>query len=237
MRPTDDKSNIRVGQLGLVAYDHALDLQLDLRQQLLEKRNGAPPCGYLLLLEHPPVVTVGKRGDREDLSERGWLESNAIDVFEIDRGGELTYHEPGQLVVYPIFDLKRLDLGVVDLIRGIADCISDVLATFGLHGEYDADVPGVWLENTPIRRKIASVGMRVQRDVTTHGAAFNVNNHMIGFEKIVPCGMPEAPMTSLGEQLDDKSIGIPEIQRAFLTAFRERFDFPLMDGSFELRRL
>jgi lipoyl(octanoyl) transferase len=236
MRQTDRDPVIRVGQLGLVSYDRALDLQLSLRQDLLENRDTDGSPGYLLLLEHPPVVTVGKRGDREDLSDRGWLESNAVDVFEIDRGGELTYHEPGQLVIYPIFDLKRLDLGVVDLIRGIAECIADVIEPFGLQGEYDADVPGVWLESTPIRRKIASVGMRVQRDVTTHGAALNVNNVMVGFSKIIPCGMPEAPMTSLDEQFDGETVALPQIQRSFLKAFRERFDLPLSNGSFELRR-
>ncbi|RAL20063.1 lipoyl(octanoyl) transferase [Lujinxingia litoralis] len=185
---------------GLVPYGQALAWQLQLRQRLQEGR-AHHPTGYLLCLEHPPVVTLGKRGRAEDIFGLDQLRDRGTQFFKIDRGGEATYHGPGQLVVYPVVRLDALGLGVVDLIRGLANSLSRALADFGLDADYDTDHPGLWTRTTP-PRKIASVGMRVSGGVTTHGAAVNLINDLIPFSLFVPCGMPNAPVTRLLDHLD-----------------------------------
>jgi lipoate-protein ligase B len=192
-------------KLGCIPYGQALALQLRLRRALwgeLALRGAEEADGFVITLEHPPVVTLGKRGSTEHLVAPQWLREQGVELFKIDRGGEATFHAPGQLVVYPVVSLDALDVGVVDLIRGMAGCLADSLDRWGVAASYDTDHPGLWTdEETP--HKIASVGMRVSRGVTTHGAAINLSNDMTGFAQIVPCGMPGAPMTRLLDALDD----------------------------------
>ena len=184
-----------------VPYGQALALQHDLRERLLEGACAGKCAGYIIALEHPPVVTLGKRGDATALVAHERLREEGIEVFEIERGGEATYHGPGQLVLYPIVELEQLDLGVVDIVRGLADGIADIFESFGVPSSYDTDHPGVWTDGEP-RRKLASVGMRVRRGITTHGAAINLVNDMEPFSMIVPCGMPDAPMSRLANHTD-----------------------------------
>ena len=207
-----------LARLGAVPYGQALALQHRLRDRLAERR-GADPSGWVLTLEHPPTVTLGKRGKPEHLSNPQWLADRGVEIFRIDRGGEATYHGPGQLVVYPIVDLDRLGLGVVDLIRGVAGCLSEAMAEYGIAASYDLDHPGVWTDTSdldPVRRKVASVGMRVQRGVTTHGAAINLMNDMTPFTMIVPCGMPNAPMARLADLADGHEVTVDDFADRFL---------------------
>lgn len=206
---------LAVARLGEVPYAQALALQLSLRERL---QKGDPSAGWVLCLEHPPTVTLGKRGKDADLISPAFLESRGVPVFRIDRGGEVTYHGPGQLVIYPIIRLADLDLGVVDLIRGMAKCLSDTLAEFGVEAEYSVENPGVWTLETP-SRKIASVGMRISGGVSMHGAAINLTNDMTPFSWIVPCGMPEAPLVNL--QALNADVSLETFREAFLTRFGE----------------
>jgi lipoyl(octanoyl) transferase len=198
--------------LGVVPYGQALALQYALREQLRESSDDF--MGYVICLEHPPTITLGKRGKPEHLVNRHWIDEKGVEVYRVNRGGEATYHGPGQLVVYPIIKLERIDMGVVDLIRGLASSLSSTLAEFGIEAAYDPDHPGVWTTDEEPHRKIASVGMRVQGGVTTHGAAINLINDMIPFSMIVPCGMPNAPMARLVDYLDGELT---------LEDFRDRF--------------
>lgn len=209
------RPHIHVLEYGVVPYGQALALQYALRDRLIDGEVPDDRAGYLVCLEHPPVVTLGKRGERDHLLELDTLREDGVELFPIDRGGEATYHGPGQLVIYPIVELSRLDLGVVDIVHGLADCIAEAFADFDVASDYDDDHPGVWTTDETPSRKLASVGMRVRRGVTTHGAAVNLVNDMRPFSYIVPCGMPDAPMARLADYTDRTDACEP-------SAFRER---------------
>ena len=208
---------LHVHDLGLTPYSDALERQLALRAELQASEDPGF-AGHLLILEHPPVITLGKRGRESDLLvDRDWLAGRGIEVHSIDRGGEATAHEPGQLVVYPIVRLDVLGIGVVDLVRGLAATLAETIGTFGVDAEYDTDHPGLWTrEETP--RKIASVGMRVSGGVTTHGAALNVTNDLSTFRLIVPCGMPQTPLARVAEFTAD--VRVDTVVERFVPRFR-----------------
>jgi lipoyl(octanoyl) transferase len=217
-------------KLGQVPYGQALALQFALREQLRERSDEY--MGYVLCLEHPPTITLGKRGKPEHLVNRHWIGEKGVEVYRVDRGGEATYHGPGQLVIYPIVKLERLGMGVVDLIRGLAGSLGATLADYGVDAAYDPDHPGVWTSDEEPSRKIASVGMRVQGGVTTHGAAVNLVNDMIPFSMIVPCGMPNAPMARLVDYLDG-DLALADFRDGFLEHFEafleQTFDVTELD--------
>jgi lipoyl(octanoyl) transferase len=207
-----------VERLGCVPYAQALDYQHALRARLQSREQPAgSPAGYLLCLEHPMVVTLGKRGEPSDLRDLGWLEANGVEVHKVDRGGEATFHEPGQLVIYPVVRLDALGIGVVDVVRRLADALARTAATWGVALVYDKEHPGLWTVQDP-PRKMASVGMRSSGGVSTHGAAINLTNELIGFSKIVACGMPDVAMTRLVDHLDGA-----EREAFTFEVFRERF--------------
>lgn len=148
----------------------------------------------IFTLEHEPVITLGRRGSRDDIrASADTLAARGIDVVDTDRGGEVTYHGPGQLVVYPILAVGRRGIAVGDLVRGIAGVLADWLSTFGVDATYDPKRPGLWVAGA----KIAAVGMRISRGVSLHGAAINLTTALDAYELFVPCGLPEAPATSL----------------------------------------
>ena len=191
-------TELRVLRYGVVRYERALRMQHALRQRLWD---GEPHAGWIVAIEHNPVVTLGKRGREHDIISPTMLEQRGVDIVRVDRGGEATYHGPGQLVLYPIVRLDELGLGVVDLVRSLAAALGDTVAEYGVPTHYDPQHPGLWTDETP-SRKMGSVGMRVSRGISTHGAALNVNNDLIPFSWIVACGMPNAPMTRLADYVD-----------------------------------
>lgn len=225
---------LRLLRLGTVPYGQALALQMDLRERLRSRAPDDDFIGYVLALEHPKTVTLGKRGSFEDLVNHRWLTEEGVEVFKIDRGGEATYHEPGQLVVYPIIQLEALQMGVVDLIRGMAACLADTVAEYGVASAYDPDHPGLWTTDEDPARKIASVGMRVQRGVTTHGVAMNLVNEMIGFSMIVACGMPNAPIARLADYCGDGEVDLEGFRERFLEIFEEFLEVPLVASDLEM---
>ena len=190
---------LAVARLGLVPYAEALARQRALAEDRIAGRLGSDA---LLLLEHPPVVTLG-RGTRatslpitpELLTRRG------IDVYEIERGGDVTYHGPGQLVGYPIFDLGAHRKDLHWFLRQIEEALIVALARFGIRGERRASYTGVWTGG----RKIASIGIHVRQWVTWHGFALNVSTDLQPFDLIVPCGIPDVVMTSVARELDART--------------------------------
>lgn len=182
------------GYLGLVPYESALRLQERLAQARAE--NSIPDV--LLLLQHPPVFTIGRfRGQSEILVSPEMLSREGIQVFQTNRGGSVTYHGPGQLVGYPILNLKEVGLSVREYVWKLEETIIRVLADFGIAGRRDPRYPGVWVG----KKKIGSLGINVSHHITTHGFALNVSTNLRHFDLINPCGITGVAMTSICEEL------------------------------------
>lgn len=159
-------------------------------------RDGAAPP-TLFSVEHDPVITLGRRADDSHLrADRAQLAQQGVTLVQADRGGEATYHGPGQLTLYAIVPLRPLGLGVSDLVRALAGAVAEQLAGDGIRASYDPARPGLWTHG----RKICAVGMRIQDGVSLHGAALNVTTDLDAFRLIVPCGMPDAQTTSMAQQ-------------------------------------
>lgn len=219
--------------LPVIPYGQALAMQHAVREALWDE--GSEAIGTLMCLEHPPTVTLGKRGKDTDLIAPDLLRANGVEVFSIDRGGEATFHAPGQLILYPVMHLERLNMGVVDVIRGLARCVIEVLSEHGIPARYDDDHPGVWVDDgVSAARKIASVGMRVRNGVCTHGVAVNVTNEMSGFSLIVPCGIPDAPMTRLLDEVDETPVSVRAVRAALLPKIMKLMDVELIEQELEL---
>jgi lipoyl(octanoyl) transferase len=184
--------NCHVRELGRIDYGRALELQ----QQLVAGRKQGLVPDHLLLLEHPHVITLGRNGHLENLLAGDDILTRAgISFFPTDRGGDVTYHGPGQLVGYPILDLREWQRDVGAYVRGIEQVIIDTLADYGITAGRIPKLTGVWVGE----RKIAAIGIHLSRWVTSHGFALNVNTDLSYFHYIVPCGLTK-PVTSI-EQL------------------------------------
>ncbi len=213
---------IQVLYLGRVAYDEGLRLQAEVAGLVAEGRTQ----NVLLLLEHPPVLTLGRNARRSNiLASDEQLASRGVIVHEIDRGGDVTYHGPGQLVGYPIFDLRTLRnpsasrMGPVDFVRGIEEALIRLCLSFGLRAGRICGLTGVWcgvdesplVENRGKERKIGAIGIHVARGITTHGFAFNVTTDLKDFDLIVPCGIPDHAATSLEKEIQSPA-AIPSLE-------------------------
>ena len=194
-----------VTDIGSIDYPAALELQRDLHDKVA---NDELPA-VLLLLQHPHVYTLGRRGSETDiLVSSDALTELAAGVYHTDRGGEATYHGPGQLVGYPILDLRAAGLGPLAYVRALERIIISTLAELGVHAASEDRPTGVWVGDA----KIAAIGVRVSRGVTMHGFALNVNPDLSYFNHIVPCGMPDASVTSIAEQGVDLNVsGVIEV--------------------------
>jgi lipoyl(octanoyl) transferase len=199
-------------QLGLVPYSLGLELQ----RKLVAARKAGEIGDVLLLLEHPAVITLGKNADKKNvLASREQLAATGVELYECDRGGDVTYHGPGQLVGYPIFDLRELKVWPVDFMRKMEEVLIRTCAEFGVLTARVAGLTGVWTRplhgmqeagqnEDPQRatpKKLAAMGIHVSRGVTSHGFAFNVTNDLDHFKLIVPCGIADKPVTSLNAEL------------------------------------
>lgn len=197
---------LRVRWLGRVEYDEAWDLQRAIWEGKTVGRTGDD---YVLLLEHPHTYTVGRNGDGSNLTvPRTALDTLGATIVDVDRGGDITYHGPGQLVGYPIVEVGALENGfdAVGHVRRIEAVLVDTLAAFGVDAWTEDGYTGVWTQ----KGKIAAIGVRVSRGVSTHGFALNVSPDMSYFSHIVPCGIPDRPVTSLAEVLD-RRVTIQEV--------------------------
>jgi lipoyl(octanoyl) transferase len=209
---------LEVRRLGLVPYGAALAMQ----RALVEERKAGRVPDLLLLLQHPPVITVGVRGDggRSNVvatSDR--LRELGIEVYETGRGGDVTYHGPGQVVGYPILDLKPDRQDVHRYVRDIEEVMIRVCADYGVTAGRVKGLTGSWIGSD----KIGAIGIRISRWVTSHGFAFNVSTNLDHFNLIVPCGIPDRGVTSL-EQATGRTIVLAEVEEAFARRFSEVFD-------------
>jgi len=196
---------ISVVQLGRVDYATALKLQ----QTLVDLRKARQITDTLLLLEHPPVITLGRNAKRANvLVPEDQLSRSGVDIFECDRGGDVTYHGPGQLVGYPIFDLRGFmpRIGAVDFVRKLEEVLIRTCADFGVATHRVRGMTGVWtLRN---EAKIAAIGVHISGGVTSHGFALNVSTDLDHFSLIIPCGISDKPVTSLDRALGAAYPGI-----------------------------
>ena len=209
--------DLQVRRLGTIAYAEALELQ----QQLVEYRRAGTIPDQLLLLEHPPVITLGvkARGDRSHvLATPSALGAHGVEVFETGRGGDVTYHGPGQLVGYPIIDLKPDRCDVHQYVRDLEEVLIQVAASFGIEAGRAPGLTGVWVGS----EKLAAIGVRIARWVTSHGFAFNVTTNLSHFGFIVPCGISDRGVTSL-ERLLGRAVPMAEVEEAAIEAFTSIF--------------
>ena len=234
--------------LGRRPYGEILEMQ---RALAAERIAGARP-DTLLLVEHDPVVTLGRSTKREHLllSEQA-LAARGVELFDIERGGDVTFHGPGQLVGYPIFDLQQHRPDLHWYLRQVEQSLIDALATYGITGGRVEKYTGVWVENVVLRaakdplvvaesgsfaalrttpRKIASIGVHARSWVTWHGFALNVSTDLSYFDMMVPCGIPQVTMTSIASELG-RAVSLEEVANRVVAAFTSVFHLTKADPS------
>jgi lipoyl(octanoyl) transferase len=201
--------------LGRISYDDATRLQDDTWSRVVS--GDAAEC--IFTLEHDPVITIGRRGEQGDvlLPEQA-LAERGVTVVRADRGGEVTYHGPGQLVIYPILNIKKRGIAVGDLVRGVAGSVNQVLAALEINATYDGQNPGLWCDG----KKICAVGMRIKKGVSRHGAAVNLSTDLSAFELIVPCGLPDSQTTSVSK-LNGEAPSVASFAADVVRVLRETF--------------
>ena len=223
---------ITVSDLGQKDYKETWDYQTKLLNEVVslkrEKRNSTKKIitpNYFLFVEHPHVYTLGKSGDLSNLllNEDNLKEKNAT-FYKINRGGDITYHGPGQIVGYPIIDLENFFTDIHKYLRLLEEAIILTIAEYGLKGERSDGETGVWLAvGTPFARKICAMGIRASRWVTMHGFALNVNVNLGYFDNIIPCGIRGKAVTSMEVELG-KKIDEEEVKEKILKHFKELFE-------------
>jgi lipoyl(octanoyl) transferase len=214
---------IRIIDLGRMGYKPAWDFQKEHHAQLLADA-ALPPV--LIFVEHDPVITLSQRKSspshlltsRDDLTRRG------IDIQPTDRGGDITYHGPGQLVAYPILRLASYQLNVGRYMRLLEDVVIDTLAVFNIQGEREEGHTGVWVQavNEHAPAKICAMGVRVSRNITLHGLALNVTTRLAHFDAIVPCGLTDRAVTSMAKIMGKGVPSMDQVKEAMAGAFSRR---------------
>ncbi len=219
------KNKIEIKNLGLVDYKHTWDLQESiLKTSVDNKLKGEQVNNIFLLCEHPHVYTLGKSGTQNNLliSDEFLKKINAT-YYKINRGGDITYHGPGQIVGYPIIDLDSINIGVKEYVYKLEQVIINVLKIYNIESTRLDGATGVWLDtDKPEVRKICAIGIKVSRGVTMHGFAFNVNTNLEYFNYINPCGFVDKGVTTLSKELS-KDISIEEIKSQIIDEFKMEF--------------
>lgn len=197
------------------SYHEILNRQRVIFNNMVEEKriSGKAIEEHLIILEHEPVITLGRRAKESNLlvSESG-LKSRNIDIYRIERGGDVTYHGPGQVVMYPLIDLNLHHLGVKDYVRLLEESVIRILEEYGIKGERIDGATGVWIgKGTDRERKICAIGVKCSRFVTMHGLALNVNTDLSAFSLINPCGFTDKGMTSIAREKGD-NIDIDEVK-------------------------
>lgn len=200
--------------LGVRDYREVWEMQQrTLEKVKQQKMRGESASGYLFFVEHPPVYTLGKSGKEANML------MNA-EFIKVDRGGDITFHGPGQLVAYPVVDLENFGMGVKEYVWGLEEVVIRTLGKYGLPGVRVSGATGVWLEaGTPRERKICAIGVKCSRYVTMHGFALNVNTDLAYFDAIHPCGFVDKGVTSLQKELK-RAVGMEEVKAETLRQFR-----------------
>lgn len=213
---------LKVLFLGKCEYREALEIQY----KLLEKRQKGEIEDTLILVEHPPVITLGNQAEKSNIiASEEYLKQQGIDIIETNRGGDVTYHGDGQIVGYPIVDIKSSKIGIRDFVRGLEEVFIQLLQQeFGIDSERDSEHTGVWIGSN----KILAIGLAVKRGVTMHGFAFNVNTNLQHFDFIVPCGITGKGVTSV-EKITGKTYNIDEMNKKVVDYFVRIFNYQEFD--------
>ena len=205
-------------ELSLTEYTAALDLQ---RNIALARQSGVIEKDVVLILEHPPVFTLGRRAGTENLKvSSAFLERKKIPVIPVDRGGDITFHGPGQLVIYPIIDLTKAGLKVIDYVTGLEEIMLRTVADWKIPAARNSANRGIWVAG----RKLGSVGISVKRGISFHGCALNVNLSLKPFKWINPCGLQNVGVTSMEEELSQK-ISMSQVREVLAHHFESFFGF------------
>ena len=228
---------VHIQDLGLKDYKDTWDYQEQLFQEIValkiknrREQSGNQTPNHFLFVEHPHVYTLGKSGDKNNLLvDEGFLTSKGAKFYKINRGGDITYHGPGQIVGYPILDLDNFFTDIHKYLRLLEEMVILTLAEYGLKGERSKGETGVWLDvNTPFARKICALGVRASRWVTMHGFALNVNTDLGYFDLMIPCGIKDKAVTSLNVELGRQSVAMEEVKEKLLTHFAVLFKAELL---------
>lgn len=217
-----------VQDLGRLSYAEAYAVQNARHAEVLAARENAEcaSIGTLLLVEHDPVITVTARPGAAEhvVAPPELLRRQGVEIARTDRGGDVTYHGPGQLVVYPIVDLNALNCRIVDYLRLLEDLVIRVLADLGVEGRRDPSATGVWAMDEGSLAKVCAMGVRVRRWVTMHGLALNVDPDLAHFRLIVPCGLHGRPVTSLRKLLGERCPSLDEVKELLGRRASEMFE-------------
>jgi len=229
--------NVILKDLGLIAYQAAWDFQTALFKTVVDQKvanrtistdQQVLPKNYLLCCQHPHVYTLGRNGKEEHLLlNETELNNKGATFIKINRGGDITYHGHGQLVVYPILDLDQFFTDIGRYIRLLEEVVIQTLAEYTIEGKRSEGESGVWLDvGKPTARKICAVGVHLSRWVTMHGIAFNINTDLSYFQNIIPCGISDKGVTSLAQELGH-NVDIEEVQSKLLPHFTKLFEAEL----------
>ena len=215
--------SLSVERLGLVEYAESLERQA----RLVEDRRAGRIGDTLVLLEHPPVITLGvktRRGPTHIVAGPELLASQGVSVYETGRGGDVTYHGPGQLVAYPIFDLRPDRCDVHRYVRDLEEVLIRTAATFDIRARRVSGLTGVWTGADDREEKLAAIGVRISRWITSHGFALNVATNLSHFDLIVPCGIVDRGVTSI-ERLLGHAVPMRDVEEAVVASFESVFGF------------
>ncbi len=220
-------------QLGLIDYKEAWDFQEEIFQNTIAEkiriRNGESDIvtkNYLLFCQHPHVFTLGKSGSEDNLllNESGLADNNA-NFYKINRGGDITYHGPGQLVAYPIFDLDHFFSDIHKYLRFLEQAVIDTLLEYNIVSDRVEGLTGVWIEgDTPRARKICALGVKSSRWVTMHGIGFNINSDLSYFSHIIPCGIDDKAVTSMQKELG-RELDFEEVSQVLKEKLALQFEY------------
>ncbi|SCX91136.1 lipoyl(octanoyl) transferase [Nonlabens sp. Hel1_33_55] len=228
---------VRFQDLGRKDYKETWDYQEQLFKEILDTKiknrredAGLETDNHLLFVEHDHVYTLGKSGDEENLlANQDLLKKIGATYYKINRGGDITYHGPGQITGYPILDLENFFTDIHKYLRFLEEIFITILADYNLKGERSPGETGVWLDvGTPFARKICALGVRASRWVTMHGFAFNVNTDLGYFDHIIPCGIQDKAVTSLASELK-RDVDMDEVKEKIKKYFAEMFEAQLTD--------
>lgn len=228
------KNTISYVNFGLIDYQEAWNRQQMLFDKMVDRKlNNADADDTLVLCEHPHVYTLGKSGHNSNLLiSDDFLKSIGATFYKIDRGGDITYHGPGQIVGYPIIDLERFDVSLKSYIHKVEEVIIQTIAEYGITGERLDGATGVWLDTAKPgkTRKVCAIGVKASRYITMHGFALNVNTNMDYFSYINPCGFVDKGVTSLEKELG-KPLNLDEVRSVIVEKFLKVFDATLIKNS------
>ena len=228
--------NVQIQNWGMQQYNSAWDKQEELLQSIIEikksNRSLKTPKktpNYLIFLQHHPVYSLGRSGDQSNLLiDKSILDKKGVDFIKSNRGGDITFHGPGQLVVYPVLDLDNFFTDIHKYLRTLENIIIQTLNDFGIKGQRSSGETGVWLDaGTPFARKICAMGIRASRWVTMHGFALNINTDLTYFEHIIPCGINGKGVTSMQREIG-KKISFEKVISKIKVHFKDNFDAKLV---------